>query len=551
MLRLRNFLCGSFRFLTTIFSLVACLTIYGLVVHDHGRSLSLGASGMHRSEALTVSRVVLWLLADMVRLIPLMLAVLYGMAWWSVRKKKPFARGWALAASIAMVLPVIPLSVTVGRMSRYGANSGLIIEMALLPAIQLALGVAGIIAFAAKDALGSPEIGPAARPPRIAGDGTGNWLDAAIWVIAIAGYYLGQIQWYRWGRAHHLLRIHGVGWWALFAAAMLAETTAHESGHALVGMAVGMRLRAFIVWPFQWVFDHGKWRLQIQLAKLFNFGGATGLVPTNPKQPRSAYIAMIAAGPLASLMVGCVAFLLAHEVAGTEIEWAWEFFALVSTFGFVAFVANLIPARPQALYTDGALIYQFLAGGPWSDYHRAVSAASSGTVTPLRPRDYDIEAIRRASASISEGHPGLLLRILAYTHFRDRNQISDACQALAEAESICEKSEIEPATELCALFVIGKAFIAHDSAAARTWWYRMQSKKPSQSDNVIYWEAKCALEIGEGNLEAADEAREKGNAIAQQRPRAGSYDYDRDCFAEMREAIQRSMLRECAVETAG
>jgi hypothetical protein len=549
MLKLRKFLCRTFGFLAVLFSLVAYPQMSQFVQDVHNRSFMQPATDLQLSSALIALRVVLLTLAELLHLMPIILTILYGMAWWSVRRKKSSARGWALAASSALAFLAVPFSIVAYFSLRYSSQSAVATYFVSLSAVLVAPGVAGVIAFAAKDSFGSPEIGPAARPPRIAGDGTSNWLDRAIWVIAVAGYYLGQVQWYRWGSAHDLPFIHGVGWWALFAAAMLIETTAHESGHALVGMAVGMRLRAFIVWPFQWVFDHGKWRFQIQPGKIFNFGGAAALVPTNPKQQCSGYISMIAAGPLASLLVGCIAFLLARKVPGTEIEWTWEFFALVSTLGLVLFVVNLIPARPEALYTDGARIYQLLGGGAWADYHCAVSAASSGTVTPLRPRDYDIEAIRRASASIAQGHPGLLLRLLAYNHFRDCNQMPDSCNALAEAESVWGKSEIELPAQLCAHFVIGKAFVAHDSAAARAWWDRMQSKKTGQLDNELYyWEAKCALEIGEGNLEAANEAWEKGNEIAQQRPRAGAYDYDRDCFAEMHKAIQCNTLRECVVE---
>lgn len=550
MLKLRNLLCKSFGLLAALFSLVAYLQISEFVQHVRSRGFLPPATGLQISPSLILFKVALWVLADLVHLMPLILAILYGMAWWSVRRKKPSGRGWALAASIAMVLQVIPFSVAVGAMLRYRAPTGLIIKMAWFSAALIAPGVAGIIAFAAKDSLDSPEIGPTARPPRIAGDGTSKLLDMAIWAFAVAGYYLGETMWYRWGHAHHLSGTHGFQFWALFAVAMLAETTAHESGHALVGMAMGMQLRAFIVWPFQWVRHHHQWRFQIQLEKIFNFGGATGLVPTDSRQPPSAYIAMIAAGPLASLLVGCIAFLLARKVPGTEIEWTREFFSLVSTFGLVAFVVNLIPARPQGLYTDGAQIYQLLAGGPWADYHRAVSEASSGTVTPLRPRDYDIEAIRRASAGITQGRDGLFLRLVAYSHFADADQIPDACRALAEAESIYESSGIDSA-EVCSLFVIGNGFRAQDSAAARMWWDRMDGKNINQSDNELYWMAKCTLEMGEGDLEAASEAWEKGNAIAQRRPRAGSYECNRKCLAELYDAIQGKVRQEYAVESTG
>lgn len=549
MLKLRKFLCGSFGLLASLFGIAALFSIPDLIRLFHSHGLVVTASRGQTFHFPIAVRILLLMLAEFERFQPIILAVLYGMAWWSVRMKKPSARGWALAASAAMVFQIVPLSIVVCSLSRFSSHSaasGAAFFMALLAAP----GAAGIIAFTAKDSLSSPQTGQTARPPRIAGDGTSGGLDVAVWVVSVAGYFLGQLLWFRWGRAHHLSFTHGLRWWALFAAALLIDSAAHESGHALVGVSLGMRLRTLIVGPFQWVMLHGKWRLQIQLANSFNFGGATGLVPTNPRQSRWAEISMIAAGPFASLIIGCTALQAALKVATTPYSWTWEFLSLVSIFGLVAFFVNLIPARPQALYTDGARIYQLLAGGPWADYYRAVSAAGAGVVTPLRPRDYDIEAIRRASAGITQGHPGLLLRLLAYSHFHDCNQIPDACRALSEAESVCEKSSIEVPAETCALFVVGKAFLAHDSAAAHTWWDRMQGKKTDLSDNDLYWMAKCALELGKGNLEVAQESWEKGNAIVQQRPMAGSYDCNRDCFAELQEALQRKALREFAIEDA-
>src|SRR5579864_3225408 len=60
-------------------------------------------------------------------------------------------------------------------------------------------------------------------------------------------------------------------------------------------------------------------------------------------------------------------------------------------------------------YSDGASIYQLLSRGPWGDFQRVVAVIGSSLVTPLRPRDYDIEAIQQVAQAITEGKQGLLL----------------------------------------------------------------------------------------------------------------------------------------------
>jgi len=115
---------------------------------------------------------------------------------------------------------------------------------------------------------------------------------------------------------------------------------------------------------------------------------------------------------------------------------------------------------------------------------------------------------------------------------------------LDEADSIYEQSPIDLPADAYAILVVGKAFLAHDCKTARIWWERLQTKKIDPSASGLYWMAKCALEMSEGNLEAASESWEKGNAIAQRQPKAGSFDCNRNCFAELGDALQRNRERE-------
>jgi hypothetical protein len=322
-------------------------------------------------------------------------------------------------------------------------------------------------------------------------------------------------------------------------AALLVTTTVHELGHAATGRMLGMRLRAFIVGPFQWRIRDGRWKFQFLLAKFFSAGGATAVVPTNPQQSRWNEICMIAAGPMAGLFIGTIASYAALTAKGQPYERYWEILALIATFGLVSTAVNLIPFRPEAFYSDGARIYQLLHGGPLADLHRVFNVAGASLVTPLRPRDYDIEAIQRAAHSFTRGNEAIVLRLLASSYFLDCGKIPQAREAVVDAERVCRESGSDLPAELCMAFVFRTALLRRDAAGARQWWERMEAKKPTHH-GTDYWLAKSALLWIENRLEEAREAWNKGNALAQKLPAAGDYEFDRYRSALLSKALEEA-----------
>jgi hypothetical protein len=330
--------------------------------------------------------------------------------------------------------------------------------------------------------------------------------------------------------------VFGYVFWLQFVLALFVTITLHELGHASVGCALGMRLRAFVVGPLQWRIRDGRWKFQFVPAKILSAEGAAGVVPTDPNQSRWNEICMIAAGPMVNLYTGVIAACIALMAKGQGYEPYWHLLALVATLSFVSFAGNLIPFRPEASYSDGARIYQLLRGGPLADLQRVFNLVGATLVTSLRPRDYDIEAIQRASRTFTSGRQAFLLRMFASFYFQDCGNIPMACQALAEAESIYKDSAAEIPAELHADMVFGNAYLRHDAAGARLWWDRMNSKKPSHL-GVDYWLAQSALLWIESHNEEALEAWTKGNALAKQLPVAGAYEFDRDRVSLLHQAL--------------
>jgi hypothetical protein len=409
------------------------------------------------------------------------------------------------------------------------------IEFLIFVALILGFGVGGLVAFAPRDSMGQA-LTPA-KPPRIAGDGTSRVMDGIAWLLGFAGVFAGMTWYLRWGRAEGLPVSRGYSSWLQILAAILVTTAIHELGHASVGLAAGMKLRAFIVGPFQWRIRDGRWTFQFLPARFFSAGGATALVPTDPGQSLWLDVCMIAAGPVSNLFSGALALALMLTAQGSSYEQYWEFFGLTATLSLVGFAMNLIPFRPEAAYSDGARIYQLLGGGPWADLHRAFSIVTSTSVTALRPKDYDIDAIQRAELGFTQGHQALLLRLFASSYFIDCGMIRQACDAVAEAERIYQESASDISADLLTVFVFDNAFLRRDAAGTRLWWDRMEAKKPTHF-GVDYWLAKSSLSWIEGRKDEAREAWGKGNLLAQKLPAAGDCEFDRYRYKLLHQCIE-------------
>jgi Peptidase family M50 len=508
MLKLKKFLCGCFGFLALAHAFVIVIDILSILHRSHASS--------HAS----INRLIVIAMASVS-------GIVFGMAWWTNRNGKPGARGWGIAASLILILVLsLPLLL---------AGRSLTPRFFFIYAVFLATGVAGVVAFARPGAHGEPPL-YAPKPRRCVGDGTSRLMDGIAGLLQIAGCFVGTYWWDRWGRAHGLPFVHGLLWWIVFLAVVQIAITAPELGHAVVGRALGMRLRAFVVGPFHWRIRDGVWRFQFLPKAILSGGGAAGIVPTDPDQSRWNEICMIAAGPGASLFTAVIAFCAALTAKGQPWEQAWEPLALLTTISLVMFAANLIPFRPQALYSDGARIYQILRGGPLADLHRVFNIAASTLVTPLRPRNFDIQAIQRAACSFTDGHQALVLRLIACEHFLDCGKLPEACDALVEAESVYRESASDIPVELHTGLIFGSALLRRDASSARLLWDTMVAKKPSHL-GVDYWLAQSALHWVENSPKEAREAWDKGNILAQRLPAAGAFEFDRYRYTLLGQAL--------------
>jgi len=179
-----------------------------------------------------------------------------------------------------------------------------------------AIGVAGLVAFSRRYEQPNSKARAQANL-RVPGDRTIDLVNKTaeflIFAVSLGAYF----WWISWLRAKGVLANHGIWHRAVIAAlVVLIITTLHELGHTATGLALGMRLRAFVAGPFQWRISDGKWEFQFKPSEILSVEGATGVVPSTADLPRWRYLCMLTGGPFATLLTGILALRIALVAEG-------------------------------------------------------------------------------------------------------------------------------------------------------------------------------------------------------------------------------------------
>ena len=448
-----------------------------------------------------------------------------GIAWWTLKNGKRSARSWAIIASTAALGPSsLFLIVHPGHYPVSIFGGGL-------------LGLAGLLAFAARDSAIELDDARMRRKARVSGDGTSKLKDYMAQGISMGIIWLAFQYWNQWAAVHGLARPGLLRYLVQLNIAVLLTTLFHEFGHLVAGWTSGKILRLFQVGPFRWSVRHGKWKFEFQLRKLY--GGGVAMVAPDLRDMRSRQVFLLLGGPVASLVAGSVFLLVTLTAVGHPWGPYWSFLSTLATLSLAGFVVNLIPLKPESQYSDGAQLYQIVTNGPWSRVHLAFAMVTTSAVASVRPRDFDVNVIHDAADLVPSGERGLLLRLFACKHYVDDNWVPGAIESLLEAEPLYEECKFEKPQDICAKFVFVNAFYKRDLAAAELWWQRIEALRKIDQD-ADYWRAKASILWLKGELDGACAAWDTGNALAEELPSAGMYDYTRACFAKLCKALDAS-----------
>ena len=461
------------------------------------------------------------------------LELVAGIAWWRLRQGRQDGRWWAIGASLSF-LP-LPFPGILGLALRHSHHWAVLATPLHVPrqVLEAAVGLVGLTAFLQRGAT-APRVAPEAKPERIPGDGTTNYLGYALQTIAIAGFLVALAWGSRWGAAHGIhtpdrsLRL------LLLPLASLLEIIGHELGHFAAGTLCGYRLRRFHVGPLVWSVRNGKWRFEFspQVA----LGGSVGMVPLNLTEFRERTIIFLAGGPMASLSMSIISLAAVLTPQAAASRFGWYLLASMAAVSSFSFVVNLIPQRTKLFYSDGAQLYQLLAQGPWRKVHLALGMATTSLLAPIRPRDWNIGLIREAADFMKTGTQGMLLRLLASHCLLDAGRVAEAVAEAKQAETLFRPQMVPKPGDFYAEFVCMNALYGRDLAAAESWWRKIEALAKVEFD-ADYWRARSAIFWLRGDLDPARAAWEAGNEKAQQLPSCGIYDFTRRQFGELRKAL--------------
>ncbi len=221
---------------------------------------------------------------------------------------------------------------------------------------------------------------------------------------------------------------------AFMVVAAFLALAVHELGHAIGGRLRGMRLGMLIVGPVHIQREpDGRlgWRLNRRLALA---GGVVSSVPGSTRRLRRAMLSFIAGGPVTSIVVGVLVFVIyvRADLAGTlaaqgplqdALAAGVLFLGIVSVgIGFV----TLLPINQGAFVNDGKRILKLLRPGAYADGYAALMALGAYAMAQVPPSDRDPGLVAKAASLADGSHEDLAGRLAAHSDALHRGDVDAA-----------------------------------------------------------------------------------------------------------------------------
>ena len=160
----------------------------------------------------------------------------------------------------------------------------------------------------------------------------------------------------------------------------------HEAGHALAGMARGLRPIAFGLGPLRWERGRSRWRFR-RGGRIAGIAGFASLLPQGERGlSRRDQMTYLAGGPLMNLATAALAFALLPLAADAPGLGACVLGAGVSAA--VLGMINLVPFHSQGWRSDGRGLLDLLRRTPEAALQQQVHHLLALTMAGVRPRDW-------------------------------------------------------------------------------------------------------------------------------------------------------------------
>jgi len=287
----------------------------------------------------------------------------------------------------------------------------------------------------------------------------------------------------------------------------------HELGHAIGGRLCGMRLGMLIVGPVHIQREpDGRlgWRLN---RKLLLAGGVVSSVPGSTRRLRRAMLSFAAGGPVTSIVVGVLVFVLyvRADLADTLAAQGPLHDALAAGVLFLGIVSvgigfvTLLPINQGAFVNDGKRILKLLRPGAYADAYAAVMALGAYAVAQVPLRDRDPGLVAQAASLADGSHEDLAGRLAAHSDALHRDDVEAAREHMRYLLDHRDAAypPYRPVIDLAAAYF--EATYAGDAESARS---RLEGAGESALlafDPTVRTRTEGAVLLAEGDVEGASE----------------------------------------------
>lgn len=230
--------------------------------------------------------------------------VVSAIAWWTFERQRASFRVWSLSASVFNLLMWLPALYFVPRV-----HWGDVLPLTFL--LHAPVGIAGLAAFWRVD-ISAPRKNIGADSEYF-GDGTNEWVNKLAGSLVLIGGLAAFTWWQFWFTAKGipLDSPNFPETLLLIFVTVMAVDPVIQLTTTAVGLALGMRLRAFAIGPFSWSYRSGRYQFRFEPARFLSVGGATGFIPSRFGYRPVDEICVLAAGPVAALFGGVIALWIA------------------------------------------------------------------------------------------------------------------------------------------------------------------------------------------------------------------------------------------------
>jgi len=185
--------------------------------------------------------------------------------------------------------------------------------------------------------------------------------------------------------------------WFLSAVGLfLFNVSVHEIGHVCMALLLSHRVHALCIGPFTFTKGPDGYGVQFQPKRLLVFGGYISSVPIHCRHLRLRQVAIVAGGPVASVLGGLCLVAVRLSLPPSEQGYLL-FFSWGAVLAFYLFVVSIFPVG----YSDGSmLLHLILKTSPGELLLEHLRLAQD----PVHPNLASAEPeLREASASPQDG----------------------------------------------------------------------------------------------------------------------------------------------------